>query len=348
MDDALTQAPWYAWEWLSTSRLSNFEWRNPYFLYIIWGLVPLLLWGMNWQQSRKKVRMAFHGMHWKSRWSSWLRYLPRLLLLMSLIFMCVSLARPQRIDQITESWSEGIDIVLSIDISRSMGIEDLQPNRLEAAKQVAVNFINGRQDDRIGIVVFAGDAFSKLPLTQDYDLLRTEIQDISFDLISQQGTAIGSAIAAATNRMRESESKSKVIVLLSDGENTAGQIDPLTAARLADAFHIKIYTIAIGREGRVPWGKDFFGLTRYQESRIDIATLQEIASIGKGKFYRAENNETLGHIFDEIDQLERSEIKETRFLKKKDYYSIYLRWSMVCMLALLFLKGTFMSNILQD
>ena len=293
--------------------------------------------------------MAFHQNSWKrGSYGAWLRYLPRLLVLMSVVFLCVSLARPQRVDQVTETWSEGIDIVLAIDISPSMQFEDLSPNRLEAAKRVALDFVKGRSSDRIGIVVFAGDAFSKVPLTQDYDLLRSEISSTHFNLIREDGTAIGSAIATATNRIRSSTSKSKIIVLLSDGENTAGQIDPLTAARLADAFHIKIYTIAIGKSGLILSGQNFFGRPQYIESRIDTKTLKEIAEIGKGKFYQAENNQALSQIFEEINQLERSEIKETHFLKEKDYYSIYLRWAMACILSFIFFKGTFMGNILQD
>ena len=349
MDNTTLEMPWYAIKWLSWSQLSSFEWQRPYFFYLLFGLLPLLMWGLSWQQRFGRIRIAFHQNSWKrGSYSAWLRYLPRLLLLMSVAFLCISLARPQRIDHVTETWSEGIDIVLSIDISPSMQLEDLKPNRLEAAKRVALDFVKGRNSDRIGVVVFAGDAFSKVPLTQDYDLLRNEISSTNFELIREDGTAIGSAIATATNRLRSSTSKSKVIVLLSDGENTAGQIDPLTAARLADAFHIKIYTIAIGRSGRIPLGQNFLGQTQYVENRIDTKALKEIATIGKGKFYQAVNNRSLSQIFKEIDQLERSEIKETHFLKENDYYNIYLQWAMACILGFIFLKGTFMSNILQD
>ena len=237
MDDAVLEIPWYAIRWLSWSQLSSFEWQRPHFFYLLFGLLPLLFWGLSWQQRRGRVNMAFHGSSWhKGSYSTWLRHLPRVLMLMSVVFFCVSLARPQRVDQVTESWSEGIDIILAIDISPSMQFEDLKPNRLEAAKEVALDFVRGRRNDRIGMVVFAGDAFSKVPLTQDYDLLRSEIESTHFNLITEDGTAIGSAIATATNRMRGSTSKSKIIVLLSDGENTAGQIDPLTGSSSCRCF----------------------------------------------------------------------------------------------------------------
>jgi Ca-activated chloride channel family protein len=247
-----------------------------------------------------------------------------------------------------DQWTEGIDIMLVVDISESMQIEDFKPNRLEAAKQVALNFIGGRFQDRIGMVIFSGDAYSLSPLTTDYDLLKAHIDDISFDMIENRGTAIGSALAVGTNRMRDSDSKSKVLILLSDGDNTAGNIDPLTAAKLANAYGIKIYTIAVGKEGRVPFGKDFFGRPRYVENTMDETTLREIAKIGDGEFYRVSDNQALQNVFDLIDQYEKAEIKETRYQDTTDFYQVYLRWAIVFFIFWLGLKSTFMANILQD
>ena len=197
-------------------------------------------------------------------------------------------------------------------------------------------------------MVFSGEAYSRSPLTTDYDLLDTYISEISFDLIESRGTAIGSALAVSTNRLRESESESKVLILLSDGDNTAGNIDPITAAKLAYAHGIRIYTIAIGKEGRVPLGKDFFGRPRYVENTLDETTLREIASIGEGKFYRVDNNRALVEVFDEIDQLEKAEIRETRYSDTTDYYYVYLRWALVFLLLWLLTKSTFMANVLVD
>ena len=219
---------------------------------------------------------------------------------------------------------------------------------MEAAKVVAENFIRGRFQDRIGIVIFSGDAYSLSPLTTDYDLLEAYLRDIDFDMIESRGTAIGSALAVATNRMRESNAKSKVIILLSDGDNTAGNIDPLTAAELADAYNIKIYSVAVGKEGRVPFGKDFFGQPNYIENTLDETTLRKIAEIGNGEFYRVSDNKALEQVFALIDQYEKAEIKETRYKDTTDFYYIYLNWAAVFFLFWLILKSTFVSNILQD
>jgi Ca-activated chloride channel family protein len=260
----------------------------------------------------------------------------------------ISIARPQRTNEKVEQWTEGIDIMLVIDISESMQIEDFKPNRLEAAKETALKFIQGRYQDRIGMVIFSGDAYSLSPLTLDYDLLKSYIKDINFDMIENRGTAIGSALAVATNRMRESETNSKILILLSDGDNTAGNIDPITAAELAHSFDIKIYTIAIGQEGRVPFGKDFFGRTRYVENTLDETNLRKIADIGEGEFFRVSDNKALENVFQLIDQYEKAEIKETRYKDTKDFYVIYLTWAIVLLLAWIGLKSTFISNVLQD
>jgi Ca-activated chloride channel family protein len=269
-------------------------------------------------------------------------------MMMVLAFICMALARPQRTNEKVEQWTEGIDIMIALDISQSMQIGDFLPNRLEAAKQVARNFIDGRVQDRIGLVVFSGDAFSLSPLTTDYDLLKSYLDEINFEMIENRGTAIGSALAVVTNRMSESETKSKVCILLSDGDNTAGNIDPITAAELAEAYGIKIYTIVVGKEGLVPFGKDFFGRPNMIENTIDESTMRKIAEIGSGEFFRAADNQALQQVFAKIDQYEKAEIKETRFKDTSDYYFIYLQWGIACFLLWLLLKSTFITNVLQD
>ncbi len=238
--------------------------------------------------------------------------------------------------------------MMAIDISQSMQISDFTPTRLDAAKEVAIDFINGRVQDRIGLVVFSGDAFSLAPLTTDYELLKSYVNEIDFAMIENRGTAIGSALGVVTNRMRESDSKSKVCILLSDGDNTAGNIDPITAAELASAYGIKIYTIIVGKEGMVPYGKDFFGRPNMIENTVDETIMRKIAEIGSGEFFRVSDTEALVRVFDRIDQLEKAEIKETRFKDTADYYYNYLMWAIVFLLLWLFLKSTFISNILQD
>jgi Ca-activated chloride channel family protein len=344
-----TSFDWWQWRWFSPSVWENFDWAESWWLYGI-ILIPvffLLRWLVVFQ-FRQKLPVALTEKDIRSDWVSVLRWFPALVFSLALALIFVALARPQSTNERVDQWSEGIDIMLTIDISQSMQIEDFRPNRLNAAKDVATDFVNGRFQDRIGLVVFSGDAYSRAPLTTDYELLNTYIDDINFNLIESRGTAIGSALAVATNRLRESDSKSKVIILLSDGDNTAGNIDPITAAKLAYAYNIRIYTIAIGREGRVPFGKDYFGRTKYVENTLDESVLREIANIGDGKFYRVSNKRALEEVFAEIDQLEKAEIKETRYKDTTDYYRVYLTWAILFFLVWLLTKSTFMANALVD
>lgn len=340
---------WFSLRWFRPSVFQNFQWENSIILYGF-IIIPILLLAWWLIDRMKKSSLTIALVESEIKWSpiSLLRYIPYLMLLLVFSMLIIALARPQKSNEKVEQWTEGIDIMLLIDISESMQIEDFKPNRLEAAKDVARNFISGRFQDRIGLVVFSGEAFSKSPLTSDYDLLNTYIDDVNFKLIEKNGTAIGSALAVGTNRMRESESKSKVMIVLSDGDNTAGNIDPIIAAELADAYNIKIYTIAIGKEGQVPFGKDFFGRPRYVESHLNETTLRKIAEIGKGEFYRVSDNKALENVFALIDKYEKAEIKENRFRDTMDYYPIYLKWCIVFFLFWLLLKSTFVSNVLQD
>ncbi len=348
MQSELT-APWYSLTWFDPALLRSYTWEQPVFLWVI--LITPLFFVLRWvirYYSNQKLPVAMISKELKSSPGNAIRYLPEILLLIVLTLLLTAMARPQKTNEKVEQYTEGIDIMLALDISQSMQIEDFEPNRLEAAKQVALDFIAGRMQDRIGLVVFSGDAFSLAPLTTDYDLLRTYVKSINFDMIENRGTAIGSAIAVVTNRMRESDAVSKVCILLSDGDNTAGNIDPITAAELASAYGIRIYTIVVGREGLVPYGKDFFGRPNMIENTVDETTMRRIAEIGDGEFFRATDNEALASVFGKIDQLEKAEIKETRYKDTADYYFIYLQWAAAFFLLWLLLKSTFISNVLQD
>lgn len=341
--------PWYSPDWFRPASLKAFTWEHPEFLYFVIA-VPFLFvlrWLLRYYFNQK-LPVAVAQKDLKTSPLNLVRLLPELLLMLALMLILTALARPQKTNEKVEQWTEGIDIMLALDISQSMQIEDFTPNRLEAAKNVALNFIGGRMQDRIGLVVFSGDAFSLAPLTTDYDLLRLYIKDINFEMIENRGTAIGSAMAVVTNRMRESESKSKVCILLSDGDNTAGNIDPITAAELAAVYGIKIYTIVVGKEGLVPYGKDFFGRPNMIENTVDETTMKKMAQIGGGEFFRATDNAALAQVFAKIDQYEKAEIKETRFKDTSDYYYIYLQWAVSFFLIWLFTKSTFISNVLQD
>jgi Ca-activated chloride channel family protein len=341
--------PWYSPDWYSLSTLQSFTWEQPFFLWALLA-VPILFvvrWLLRYYLTQK-LPVAVSSRDLKSSAANLIRFLPEALLMVVLMLLLTALARPQKTNEKVEQWTEGIDIMIAMDISQSMQIEDFTPNRLDAGKKVALDFIKGRNQDRIGLVVFSGDAFSLAPLTTDYDLLRSYVNEINFEMIDNRGTAIGSALAVVTNRMRESEAKSKVCILLSDGDNTAGNIDPLTAAELASAYGIKIYTIVVGREGLVPYGKDFFGRPNMIENTVDESTLRKIAEIGGGEFFRATDNQALSTVFGKIDKLEKAEIKETRYKDTSDYYFIYLQWAASFFLLWLLLKSTFVSNVLQD
>jgi len=348
MDNDFSQ-PWYSPDWFSPSTLRAFTWENPGYLYGLLAIPLLFLIRWLWRQRfNQKLPVALLQKEIKASPLTLLRFVPDVLLSLMLGLLIVALARPQKTNEKVEQWTEGIDIMIALDISQSMQIQDFKPDRLTAAKQVAQDFINGRIQDRIGIVVFSGDAFSLAPLTTDYELLRTYIADISFDMIETRGTAIGSALAVVTNRMRESDSKSKVCILISDGDNTAGNIDPITAAELGAAYGIKMYTIIVGKEGLVPFGKDFFGRPNMVENTIDESTMRKIADIGGGEFFRVTDNNALRQVFEKIDQYEKAEIKETRYKNTADFYYPYVKWAIVLLLVWLFFKSTFVSNILQD
>lgn len=329
--------------------LASYTWEQPRLLLLL-PLVPLLFVG-RWllaQRRRSRLGVAFVRGQIPRDWSTLLRFLPDLVLALSLAFGLLALARPQRTDERVVQTGEGIDILLVLDVSGSMELQDLRPNRLEAAKRVAREFIDGRHGDRIGLVVFAGDAYSLAPLTTDYDLLRDNLQGLRLGMIPNDGTAIGTALGVATNRLRDSHSPTKVCILLSDGENTAGSLDPLTAAQLAHAYGLKLYTIGLGQDGIVPYGKDEAGQPRFVETRLDETTMRQLAQAGEGQFFRATDNAGLRQVFGRIDQYEKSEIKQTRYRNTRDYYRIYLFWCVGLWLVWLGLKNTFLTNALED
>jgi Ca-activated chloride channel family protein len=340
---------WFNLRWFLPATLREFSWDQPVYFWLLL-LIPVVFIIKYIINALIRQRLLIALPEKEIRWSpvSLLRYLPDLILGLAVILLIIALARPQSTNEKVEQWTEGIDIMLVVDISESMQIEDFRPNRLEAAKKVATDFISGRFQDRIGLVIFSGEAYSLSPLTLDYKLLYNYIRDIGFNMIESRGTAIGSALAVATNRMRESKSKSKVLILLSDGDSNAGNIDPITAAELASSFGIKIYTIAVGKEGAVPFGKDFFGRTRFVDNTLDESNLRKIAEIGEGKFFRVSDNQALEQVFSMIDQYEKAEIKETRFKDTRDYYVIYLQWAALLLIAWMALKSTFIANVLQD
>lgn len=342
-------AEFFSWSWFLPETFKTYEWENPWILNLVW-IIPLFMLIRKFVKFLKNPVLELSLPKKISRNNPWtyLRLIPTGFFFITLILIVVALGRPQRSNERVEQFTEGIDIILVMDISESMDLQDFTPNRLEASKKTAIDFINGRFGDRIGMVVFAGEAYSLAPLTNDYELLSDLISEISFDMMEAKGTAIGSAIASATNRMKDAESASKVLILLSDGESNAGNVDPLFAAQLASALDIKIYTIAVGKDGMVPYGTDFFGRPQMVESYLDETTLREIAKIGNGQFFRASDGGTLQTIFDEINTLEKTEILENRYKETADYYRVYLFWAMAFFFLWMIAKCSFLNNFLLD
>lgn len=342
-------ADFFSWFWFLPETFKTFEWENLWALHLIW-IAPLILLLRKFVKFLKNpvLELSLPGTVSQNNPWTYLRLIPGLMFILAVWMIVIALARPQKSNERVEQSTEGIDIMIVMDISESMDLQDFKPNRLEAAKETAIDFINGRFGDRIGMVIFSGEAYSLAPLTTDYALLTDLVKDISFNMMDAKGTAIGSALAAGTNRMRESESKSKVMILLSDGESNAGNVDPLFAAQLAAAMDIKIYTIAVGKDGMVPYGVDFFGRPQMVESYLDETTLREIAGIGNGEFFRASDDNALEQIFDQINTLEKAEILESRYKETTDYYRVYLFWGILLFLAWLGLKSTFFNNFLLD
>ena len=263
----------------------------------------------------------------------WLRPLPIVLRLSAMALFIVALARPVNITQEHEATTDGIDIVLSMDISGSMLARDFTPNRLTSAKHLAAEFVANRRGDRIAIVAFAGEAFTQAPLTSDQATIETMLSRLRSGVV-EDGTAIGNGLATAINRLRESSAKSKVIILLTDGVNNRGQISPLMAAEIARDMGIKVYTIGVGTRGRAPYpAVDMFGnqTTVMADVEIDEDLLREIASMTGGKYYRAVNDEALREIYAEINELETSKVQVTNY---QTYEELFLMWALVGLLLL--------------
>lgn len=299
---------------------------NPEYFYLL-VLLPLLAW---WYV--RKGRKAFTELRVPSMkpyasgrpgWKVRFRHLTAVLRLLALALVIVALARPQTTSEGENVSTEGIDIVLVTDISGSMLAEDFRPNRIEAAKSVASEFVEGRPNDRIGFVVFAGESFTQCPITLDHAVVKSLIASVRSGLI-EDGTAIGMGLATAVSRLKDSESKSRVIILLTDGVNNKGAIDPMTAAGIASTFGIRVYTVGVGTIGMAPYPVQTPLGTQYRNVPVEIdeELLRNIAVQTGGKYFRATDNDKLRTIYGEIDRLEKVKIEVTQFRRhKEDFYA---------------------------
>lgn len=317
---------------------------HPGFLLLLLA-VPLLAWQAWRRAHRRPAGLLFSDTTAASAIppSPWvrLRWLPAALRLGALALGIVALARPQERDVVHERFAEGIDIMMVLDLSTSMKAEDFRPNRFEAAKEMAARFVDGRTSDRIGLTVFAAEAYTQAPLTLDYDFLKTMLRDVQMGLI-EDGTAIGTALATATARLEDSDAASKVIILLTDGQNNRGEIDPPTAADVAEAVGVRIYTIGVGSEGRDAFGRAIPDRLRRllpPSAQIDEDMLTTVAERTGGRYFRATDREALAAIYDEISELERTEVQEATYLDVTERYAAFL-WPAFVLLLLDVLLST--------
>lgn len=327
---------------------SDISFKSPWLLLLLL-LLPLIFWlrsryGPNLypviRLSRSKSFAGHNSL--RARIRDPLLLLLRLFALAALI---IALARPQHIFKEEEINAEGIDIVLSMDLSSSMLARDFKPDRLQVSKDVAVDFVEKRPYDRIGLVVFAGEAYTQCPLTTDHAILSDFLKKLECGFLAD-GTAIGMGLATAVNRLKESESKSKVIILLTDGDNNEGYIQPLTAAQLAEEFGIKIYTIGVGSTGdalapvnRTANGQYLFGL---MPVKIDEDLLREIAELTGGEYFRATSRESLEAIYNDIDQLEKTKIEVSTFKRYSEAFFPFALAAIIALVLELFLRNTFL------
>ena len=314
------------------------QFASPYFFWLF-TLFPILVALYVWRTMKGGASLQISSVEGLEKTPKtlryWLRHVPFVFRMSALSLLLVGLARPQGIEQNSSTNTEGIDIMLSIDVSGSMLARDFKPDRISAAKDVAGSFIADRVGDRIGLVAFAGESFTQSPLTTDQGTLQTLLSRIRSGLIDD-GTAIGNGLATAINRLRESSAKSKVIILLTDGVNNCGEIAPLTAAQIAKAQGIKVYTIGVGSQGMAPYpAMDVFGNMTFvkQKVEIDEKTLEEIASMTGGRYFRATNNQKLKAIYDEINTLEKSKVEVFEHITYHELYLVWLLGALAFLLA---------------
>jgi len=320
------------------------EFAAPGFLWLLL-IIPVMVAWYIWRERKLYGVLSVSAvkrfaLHTKSRIPQF-RHLGIVLRSLALVALIVALARPQTSLSWQNTTTQGIDIIIASDISGSMLAEDFKPNRLEAGKNIAINFIKNRPDDRIGLVVFAGESFTQCPLTIDHDVLINLYQDIKYGMIDD-GTAVGMGLATAVNRLKDSEAKSKVVILLTDGSNNMGSIPPLTAAEIAKQFNVRVYTVGIGTNGMAPYPVQTPMGIQYQNMpvQIDEATLGKIATTTGGKYFRATNNATLKNIYERIDKLEKAKIDVTQYRKKTELFLPFALMALFFMVLEFMLKNT--------
>ena len=315
---------------------------SPAYLLLLLLLIPVIgwyVWELHDQDASLQVSSAASLARQKKSTRIYLLHIPFVLRVAAITLLSIALARPQLSNRWSKESTEGIDIMMALDISGTMQAEDLRPNRLEAAKNVATDFVLARPNDQIGLVVFAGESFTQCPLTTDHAVLVNLFRSVKFGMV-EDGTAIGLGLANAVNRMKDSETKSKVIILLTDGSNNRGDIDPQTAAEIAKTFGIRVYAIGVGSHGeaRVPVQTPLGTQYMTMNSEFDEETLRNIASTTGGEYFRATDNNSLKRIYEQIDQLEKTKLRVREFSKRSENFAPWLSAALLCLIAEILLR----------
>ena len=325
------------------------EFLHPEYLFLLLLLLPLIGWyvmRLSKTQASFKLAstLAFKGI--KPDFRIYMRHLPFALRLISLALIIIVIARPQSVSNWEETESQGIDIVMALDVSGSMLSQDLQPDRLQAAKKVASEFITDRKNDNIGLVIFAGESFTQCPLTTDHKVLLNLLNEINFGMI-EDGTAIGLGLATSVNRLKESVSDSRVVILLTDGTNNSGQIAPLTAADLARSYGIRVYTVGVGTKGMAPTPVNTPYGIRMQNMPVDIdeKTLTEIAAMTGGQYFRAQDTEGLRQVYEEIDEMEKYLVSVQNVTRRQELFLPFALFALGLILLELLLRRTWLRSI---
>lgn len=329
--------------------MENISFANPGYFYLLLLLLPAIGWYI-WKGHEQNATLQVSSIRpytdaGKS-WRYYLRDIPFVLRVIIFTLLTIILARPQSTNNWTNQYTEGIDIMLALDISGSMLAEDFTPNRLEASKNVAIEFISGRPNDRMGLVIFAGESFTQCPITSDHAVLINLFKEIRNDML-EDGTAIGMGLATSVSRLKDSKAKSKVIILLTDGVNNKGDISPLTAAEIARTFGIRVYTIGVGTMGKAPYPfRTPFGIQYQQvDVQIDEDVLRQIAQLTGGKYFRATNNQKLKEIYKEIDTLEKTKIDIRKFSEKQEEYLPLAIAAMLLLTMEILLRNTILRTL---
>ena len=315
---------------------------SPSYLFLLLLLIPVIgwyIWRLHDQDASLKVSSTSTLARQTKSARIYLLHVPFALRVAAIVCLSIALARPQLSNRWSSESTEGIDIMMALDISGTMLAEDLKPNRLEAAKSVATDFVIARPNDQIGLVVFAGESFTQCPLTTDHAVLVNLFRSVKFGMV-EDGTAIGLGLANAVNRMKDSETKSKVIILLTDGSNNRGDIDPQTAAEIAKTFGIRVYAVGVGSHGqaRVPVQTPMGTQYMMMDSEFDEETLRNIAATTGGEYFRATDNNSLKRIYEQIDQLEKTKLRVREFSKRTENFAPWLIAALLCLIAEILLR----------